>query len=77
MKILLVVPRQSQMRSYHMPVGIGYVSASLKRAGHDVTILNPNHFVEELPYLLEKAIRETMPVATTSGIVSLIAFSSK
>ena len=67
MKILLVVPRQSKMQSYHLPVGIGYVSASLKRAGHDVTILNPNHSVEEIPFLLEQAIKDNTPQVVATG----------
>lgn len=67
MKILLVLARQSRMRSYHLPVGIGYVSASLKRAGHEVRILNPNHSFAESTDLLEAEIGMYQPNVIATG----------
>ena len=47
MKILLVVPRYSLTNvanyEYYLPLGLAYISASLKKAGHDVHCLNLNH----------------------------------
>lgn len=67
MKILLIVARQTRMGSYHLPVGIGYVSASLKRAGHEVRVLNPNHSTEELPDLLAAEIAAHPPDLVGTG----------
>lgn len=55
------------MTSYQLPLGIGYVSASLKRAGYDVMVLNPNHALEDLSVLLERAILDFSPAMITAG----------
>lgn len=67
MKILLILARQTRMESYHLPVGIGYVSASLKRAGHEVKVLNPNHSTEELTDLLAAEIMANQPDVIGTG----------
>lgn len=67
MKILLIVARQTRMGSYHLPVGIGYVSASLKRAGHEVRVLNPNHATAEIPDLLAVEIAAHPPEMVGMG----------
>ena len=67
MKVLLVVCRQSAMRSYHLPLGIGYVSACLKKAGHSVEILNPNHSCEPLDALVVAAIAKHQPEMVALG----------
>ncbi len=67
MKVLLIVARQTRMRSYHMPIGIGYVSASLKRAGHQVRVLNPNHSTHELLDLLATEIAAHPPEIVGTG----------
>lgn len=61
MRVLVVMTRQTRMASYHLPLGIGYISASLKRAGHDVRVLNPNHHTAELDELLAREIHEFEP----------------
>jgi radical SAM superfamily enzyme YgiQ (UPF0313 family) len=67
MKILIVVCRQSTMRSYHLPLGIGYVSACLKRAGHAVEILNPNHSCDPLDALVAAAVAKHQPEMVALG----------
>jgi anaerobic magnesium-protoporphyrin IX monomethyl ester cyclase len=61
MRVLLVIAQQDSMKTYQLPVGIGYISASLKRAGHDVKILNPNHSIEPLEAQLQQIIKEFKP----------------
>lgn len=67
MRVLVVIARQTRMASYQLPLGIGYVSASLKRAGHDVMVLNPNHSIEDFEVLLEHAIRDFFPAVIAAG----------
>ena len=67
MKVLLIVARQTRMGSYHLPVGIGYVSASLKRAGHEVRVLNPNHATEDILDLLAAEIAAHPPDVVGTG----------
>lgn len=67
MRVLIVVARQTSLTSYQLPIGIGYVSGSLKRAGHDVLVLNPNHSQEDLKGLLVRAIREHDPHVLAVG----------
>jgi radical SAM superfamily enzyme YgiQ (UPF0313 family) len=55
------------MTSYQLPLGLGYISASLKRAGYDVMVLNPNHSREDLPVLLERAIGDFSPDVIAAG----------
>jgi anaerobic magnesium-protoporphyrin IX monomethyl ester cyclase len=47
MRTLLVVPKYSLVKhktySYVFPLGLAYISASLKRAGYDVDCINLNH----------------------------------
>lgn len=61
MRVLIVVPQQAHRSTYQLPVGIGLVSACLKRAGHDVRVLNPNHSTENFGTLLLQAIKEHEP----------------
>lgn len=67
MKVLLIVARQTRMGSYHLPVGIGYVSASLKRAGHQVSVLNPNHSTKDILDLLAAEIAADPPDVVATG----------
>jgi len=50
-----------------MPVGIGYISASLKRAGHDVIVANSNHSAEPVTTLIEREILEHNPRIVATG----------
>ncbi len=45
MKITLIMPKAAvKGMPYDIPIGFGYLSAVLKRAGHTVTLLNLNHY---------------------------------
>lgn len=70
LRILLVVARQGRMTSYQLPLGVGYVSASLKRAGFEVQVLNPNHSVLELDELLTLEIAKFCPDVIATGGMS-------
>lgn len=71
MRVLIVVAKQVSMSSYQIPLGIGYVSASLKRAGHDVRVLNPNHSFDPQDILLSNAIRQHVPQVFATGGMAL------
>ena len=46
-KILIIVPRYipyNEKISYEFPLGLAYISASLKKAGYSVDVLNLNHY---------------------------------
>lgn len=67
MRILIIICRQTAMRSYHLPLGTGYVAACLKRAGHSVEVLNPNHSCEPLGALVTNAIATQQPQVVALG----------
>jgi radical SAM superfamily enzyme YgiQ (UPF0313 family) len=67
MKILIILCRQSYMRTYHLPLGIGYVSACLKDAGHEVQMVNPSHSCEPLDVLIAAAIARQRPDMVAVG----------
>jgi radical SAM superfamily enzyme YgiQ (UPF0313 family) len=67
MKIVIIICRQAQMASYHLPTGIGIVSACLKQAGHDVVMINPNHSLEKYQTLLEREIKYHKPNVVATG----------
>lgn len=70
MKILIVMIQQVRMTSYYPQLGVGYISASLKRAGHDVNVLNPNHSTEWWKPQLIQAINEHNPQMIAVGGMS-------
>jgi len=59
-KILLVVPRYNLTDkvdyNYTFPLGLGYISATLKKDGYDVTILNLNHCKGTISDVLKKEL---------------------
>ncbi len=67
MRILIIVCRQTHLGTYHLPLGIGYVSASLKHAGHDVVLLNPNHSRESLDDLVSEELDRRQPNIVALG----------
>jgi radical SAM superfamily enzyme YgiQ (UPF0313 family) len=71
MHILLVVPRYSSTwgEFYQFPLGLGYVAAAMKRAGHKVTGLNLNHHRGEVDALVAAKVAELNPdVCATGGL---------
>ena len=71
LKHLLVMPRliQNIGDGYSFPLGIAYISASMKKAGHDVTTLNLNHFAGDASKIITDIIREkNIDVVATGGL---------
>lgn len=71
MKVLIVAPKftESPGDFYQFPLGLGYVSSALKRAGHEVHCLNCNQFREAPATLVEQAVRAFAPdVCATGGL---------
>lgn len=71
MRFLLAVPRliSKKGRYYDFPLGIAYVSATLKRAGHEVHCLNLNHTEEAPADAVARKVSEVDPdVFATGGL---------
>ena len=60
MKILIVVPRYNDgdyaNNIYMFPLGLGYISAVLKQAGHHVKCLNLNHYSGKTDHLVQDCL---------------------
>jgi anaerobic magnesium-protoporphyrin IX monomethyl ester cyclase len=68
---LLIMPRLVQKvgDGYSFPLGIAYVSAALKRAGHSVVTLNLNHHEGAIADILAREINEkAIDVVATGGL---------
>lgn len=72
MKILIVAPKYTAAKGdfYQFPLGLGYISAVLKKAGHQVHCLNLNHSNEDPVVLVENAVRAFKPDACATGGLS-------
>lgn len=73
MNILLVLPRVfvNLAEPEHFPVGMAYVSSCLKKAGHNVSILNLNFEDGDVKELLKSSIeRERIEIVETGGLVT-------
>lgn len=71
MKFLLVMPRFVDRVGewYNFPVGIPYVSASLKAAGIDLVTLNLNSRVGDVEDIIQHTVKETgVDVVMTGGL---------
>jgi len=59
-RILLVVPRYSSLNqadyNYVLPIGLGYISSALKKAGYNVDCLNLNHLSGDSAEILRKCL---------------------
>ena len=71
-KILLIVPKYnfSKEKFYHytFPIGLGYVSAILKKSGYKVDCLNLNHLYGEVKELMKEALnKENYDFVCTGG----------
>lgn len=68
---LLVMPRlvQSIGDGYVFPLGLAYISASMKKAGFNVITLNLNHREGDVPEIIKGVIRENdVDVVATGGL---------
>jgi radical SAM superfamily enzyme YgiQ (UPF0313 family) len=61
-KILIIVPKQSSSKkvcySYLFPLGLGYISSTLKKEGYDVDCLNLNHYNGTIQELVNKVLNK-------------------
>ncbi len=72
MKILLVVPKFAQRGHYYIfPLGIAYISAALKRAGHTVQCLNLNHRSKDVHGEVAQAVADFDPDVVGTGALSV------
>lgn len=72
MRILIVAPKYTAAMGdfYQFPLGLGYISSSLKRAGHEVHCLNCNHTNEDPALVVERMVRELDPAICATGALS-------
>lgn len=72
MHILLVVPRYSSTwgEFYQFPLGLGYIAAAMKKAGHQVSGLNLNHHHGSVDELVASKVAEVNPDACATGGLS-------
>lgn len=58
MNFLIVTPKYVNVvgEHYHFPVGLAYISASLKKEGYNVHCLNLNHYDESVETILQREI---------------------
>lgn len=71
LKYLLIMPRLVQTigDGYSFPLGIAYVSGSMKEAGFDVTTLNLNHVEGTVTDIISEEIeRHNIDVVATGGL---------
>jgi radical SAM superfamily enzyme YgiQ (UPF0313 family) len=71
MRFLIVVPRFFNQigKYYNFPLGLAYISSSLKKKGYEVECLNLNHYNESIKILLKKEIkRKNIDIVCTGGI---------
>lgn len=79
MKILLLLPRliSGAGRFYEFPIGLAYVSAALKQAGHDVACVNLNHDPRPDDAVVAEAVRTHDPDMCGSGTLSSLLTTAK
>ncbi len=62
MNILLVVPRYQYTNKanfiYYFPLGLGYISSTLKQAGYNVTCYNANHYDGDIKDLITEQLNK-------------------
>ena len=71
LNFLLIMPRlvQSVNDGYVFPLGIPYISSSLKKAGFNVFTLNLNHKEGEISQVIKKSIKKNnIKVVATGGL---------
>ena len=71
MKILIIVPGEDEINyKYMFPLGLGYISSVLKKAGHNVDCLLLNHHHGHAEILIHKALNsvEAYDYVCTGGL---------
>ena len=70
MKTLIVIPKYTGGGRYIMPLGILYVSAAAKHAGHSVVTLNLNHIDAPIETVLKDVFQDRDITCVASGGLS-------
>jgi radical SAM superfamily enzyme YgiQ (UPF0313 family) len=72
MKVLIVAPRYIDVLGdfYQFPLGLGYISAVLKKHGHDVFCLNTNKSDTPISQLVHQTVRSFSPDICATGAIS-------
>ncbi len=75
MKILLIIPRYNLTDKvdfqYVFPLGLGYISSALKKAGYDVDCLNLNHLGGKIEDLTKKSLDKTKYDIVCTGHIGI------
>ncbi len=72
MRILLIVPKfVSYGRHYNFPLGLAYVSASLKKSGFEVFCLNLNHCKDSTENEVTRIVKLMRPDILGTGGLSV------
>ena len=75
MEILLIVPRYNLTRkkdyNYNFPLGLGYISAVIKKAGYNLDCLNLNHLDGTVEDLVKKSLSQKKYDVVCSGFLGL------
>lgn len=71
MRFLIVVPRYINRvgKHYEFPLGLAYISSSLKHNGYHVECLNLNHYNEQMEVIMEREIIDkNIDIICTGGL---------
>ena len=74
MKILIILSRMKSTLSvpqynYTLPLGLGYISSVIRKAGYDVDCLNLNHKIGTIDYILKTELEKKRYDIVTTGNV--------
>ena len=76
MRILIVAPEVTELRVIPLPLGMAYVSAQMKRDGHEVFQLNMNHHRDDMEMLIRQAMCLHDPdIVATGGMYLYLEFT--
>lgn len=74
MKVLIVSPRwfvgDAVYYRYMFPLGLAYISAKLKKDGHEVEVLNLNHYAGQVDDIIREALRRKKYDQVLTGGIS-------
>ncbi len=75
MKILLVIPRYNLTNKidyeYAFPLGLGYISSAIKKAGYEVDVINLNHLNGTIEELVKKKLDSKKYDIVCSGHIGI------
>lgn len=76
MRILIVAPKVTELKVIPLPLGLAYISAQMKKDGHDVFWLNLNHHSDDTETLIRQAVCLHDPdIVATGGMYLYTEFT--